>query len=247
MAVFIVVIIVGAVGLIAAITALYLIIYRRYINRRLIEGRTAHGSMAAPIAVLITALVAVMASVILIISILVGLFMTKTEHYTVTAGTSVSDGGREIIYGGYTTVRPIHPDELNGSPFEGYTAGSDIKGYTRYETTDGDIKFWYYKTNENMSGVMPRLLICPVCSCSDETEKILRFDLEMESIQLADDGAVLFAVGCDNYYGILEFSEYVFTKEQAEKINDPSEYSEEYLEQADIKGKLTIDLSYSPQ
>ena len=244
MAGLIVIILLGAVGLTAAITAAYLLIYRRYINRRLTEGRTAHGSMVSPLTVVVISLLVVMVSVILVISVLVMIFMTKTENYTVPAGVSVSDGGREIVYGGYTTVRPIHQDELSNSPFEGYTAGGDIKGYTRYETTDGDIKFFYYKTNENMGGVMPRLLICPVYSCSDAAQKIFRVDLEMENIQGTDDDAVLFALNCDTYEGNLIFSEYVFTADQAATINDPSKYSEDIFSQANIKGKLTIDLSY---
>ena len=234
----------GLIGVLAV--SLYLALYRRYINRRLAEGRNGTGSMVVPIVVLIIVLVgAIMLSAVITISLIVRMFVAE-ETFVVPAEPGVYEESGPVSMGSErAALQLLYSEDLENSPFSGYTEGGEIPGYTRYETTDGDITFYYYIVNGNMEGILPRVLVSPADSCGDNaTERLFSVKVgDRDSMYGDDNGIALFALRCDGFSGRIAFDEYIFTKDQQDLTEAMTVRNEDYFNKASIKGELLLDMN----
>ncbi|MBQ8966875.1 hypothetical protein [Ruminococcus sp.] len=235
----IIIVILMAILVPAVTVVIYLVFYRRKINKRLAEGNLGGKPMMSPIAFFTRTFICVTAVAFVIIVNLIFALSPNTK-------------GRNDGFAGTRTlaIKALPDFYLEDSPFEGYTPGADIKGYDKYEMTDGLVTFYYYKIRGNMQGVLPRLMICPVCDTFDEYPMVsfrAKFDggfNELGASGSSDNGA-LYAVDCDGYEGDLIFNVYYFTPNQEDMVNAPGQlYDETFQDKAEIFGTFNIDLRY---
>ena len=215
---------------------IYMLFYRRKINKRLAEGITDGRSMMSPTAFFIITLICVSAAVFVIVTA-ISFFMLSNYK---SSGTS-RDGfdGAMLV-----NMSTIYEEDLENSPFEGYKTGDDIAGYTRHTQNNGDLTFYYYTVNNNMQGVLPRLIVATDTACDTSgTERgfIIRAEQGNKEIHFNGSGEYcMYAIDCDTFEGIISIEEYYFDDKQNDGVHDPYELSDS----AEVKGVLELDMSY---
>ena len=150
--------VIAVVLLCAGLFALYMCIYRRKLNAALTGTGGRHTSRwTAPPWVCLIVLILFGGSIITAFSLMNSMFGGSTEGgLSFTAG---ADSGHKIgnIDFGEIKVTYWSPADVAETLLGDYAPGDDIKGYTKSEHTDGDIRFVCY-TNSSC-GIMPSLLI----------------------------------------------------------------------------------------
>ena len=220
---------------------IYFIFYRRMINKRLANGNTGGKPMMSPLAFFVIAFICVTVISFFLIAGLSFLFM---ERKGIKKPTNGFDG--EML----ASIKMIHTDELEDSPFSGYTSGGELKGYDRYEVTDGDVTFYYYKVKDNMHGILPRLIICPECEKYEKYPMVKLYSTFKEGnrrlyMNYLVDNEGLFAVNCDGFEGDIDIDTYYFAPSQETLLSEPGQiYNEELMKQAEIQGHLSLNMAY---
>ncbi|MBR1724604.1 MAG: hypothetical protein IJ723_06265 [Ruminococcus sp.] len=139
-------------GMTGAAICIYVIIYRRIVNKRVREVNSTgevRKPPLAPIAVFVILLGTLVLGFIIICMI------AAVSWYSIT-----DFGGEELI------GAPIEMPDTNAEVFEAgdhdpladISPEQEISGYTRHETKDGDYRFVYY-TLYNNSQIIPAVLI----------------------------------------------------------------------------------------
>ena len=147
----------------AAVFAVYMILYRKRLNSALYtDMKQGAKGMAAPW-VILSGLIVFAGGTLVTLALLGGLFKANLSDKDKGGLSMNNTGGAESGYTGGIDIGPIdfraHPADLVKNTLIGdYTPGDDIKGYTKYEHTDGDIRFIYYADTSGC-GIMPSLLI----------------------------------------------------------------------------------------
>ena len=239
----IIIVIVMALFVPATTVAIYLIFYRRRINKRLAEGKVSGKPMMSPLAFFVVTFICVTAAAFLIIAFL-SYFLWANVKSVGRVGTDGFDGPVPA------SIRMLHEEELNDSPFCGYTAGGELKGYEKYETTNGDVTFYYYMVENSMQGVLPRLMVCPVCDKEQEYPMVdmhanFKYGSKETDWSCSAGNGVLYAIDCDGFEGTMVMTFCCFSQEQEEMVNEPGQlYDEEFMKKAAYSGRLELDMAY---
>ena len=226
-----------AAPVVLGITVLiYMLFYRRKINKRLAEGITGGKPMMSPIAFVIITLLCVSAAVFVIVTAISFFLLSNFK----SSGTS-NDGydGEMLVH-----IGMIYEEELENSPFEGYKTGDDIAGYTKHTKEDGDITFYYYTVNYNMLGILPRVIVA-TDTAGDTSGKCRGFitDAKQDKRSLHINGSgeyYMYTIDGDKFAGTVRLEEFYYNDEPSEGLSDLEGKSET----AEIKGVLELDMSF---
>lgn len=215
---------------------IYMLFYRRKINKRLAEGITDGKPMMSPIAFFLVTLICVSAAVFVIV---IGISAFALANVKSTGSSVGGFDGDNLIH-----VAMINEEDIEDSPFKGYKTGDDIAGYEKFTETNGDITFYYYKVKDNMLGVMPRLIIATETS-KDTADLEYGFHVYAREgkrkLDLGGGGkCYMYAIDCNNFEGTIKLEEFCFDEEL---LFEHLSWDETY-EAAQIKGTLELDMAY---
>ncbi|MBO4866725.1 MAG: hypothetical protein J5582_09205 [Ruminococcus sp.] len=230
-----------AAPIVLGITVLiYMFYYRRKINKRLAEGSIAEKRkgkpMMPPIVFVLITIICVSAVTALLV---IALSIFSFKNFTSSGNSNGGFDGDPIV-----DVCMVYKEDLENSPFEGYKTGDEIKGYKMSAEKNGDFTFYCYYVNDNMQGVLPRLIVVPDTK-ADTSRLSLGFIIKAEEgkKELTFNGSgepYMFTFDRDSFEGTIRFEEFYFD----EALNGTLRSWEEKSEESKVKGVLELDMSY---
>lgn len=141
----------------SGIFSIYMAAYRKRLNAALNSGVKVKKSSFGPPWMVALILVMIVLCIALVTLIIGSLFKGKGE-FGITGDSGFDSTAGGIISTGDPKIRNYSAKAVETTLIGDYAPGEDIKGYTKYEYTDGDIRFIYYTDSSDCS-IMPPLLI----------------------------------------------------------------------------------------
>ena len=137
--------------------SVYMAVYRKRLNAALNSGvKVKKSSLGPPWMV---ALVLVMLVIcVALVTLIIGSLIKGKGEFGIAGNTGFDSGAGGTISTGDPKIRNYSAKDVETTLIGNYAPGEDIKGYTKYEYTDGDIHFVYY-TDSSDCAIMPPLLI----------------------------------------------------------------------------------------
>lgn len=145
-----------------ALFAGYMVLYRRQLNAALNSSNAKVSRLKTFSPILLLIALVFLSFTIIFTYCLLSSVVNPDSKVTITGengqshGFDSSAGG--IIDIGEFKFRNYTPESVTETLIGDYAPGDDIKGYSKYEYTDGDIRFVYYADSTDC-GIMPALLI----------------------------------------------------------------------------------------
>lgn len=127
--------------------AIYKAAYKRRINKRLAEGREADiKPMISPVKFVVITLICLVIGLVFIWGMLILFFSAKMNIDRLDMMSMPS-------------VRIMNQEVIADSPFDEYSFGDEIKGYTRHTLNDKDTHLEVYTVNDEFIHILPSVIV----------------------------------------------------------------------------------------